>query len=121
VFGIAGETMGIGSGFGSSRIFNPRWRAVVRLTARCLPHRHVVFLIVTPITLFWQPWRTVYIAPLLGEGIPAPRTSDATDGAMIVPGADGPANILCPLIDGLTLGLLARVAPQVQVFLPGCR
>lgn len=120
---IAGETMGIGSGFGSDRIFNP-----------------AIEQSVTPIGQFFVVISMLYFMAVNGHHIalfalqksftlipvntPLPafsvETLLKTTAQFIVVGIQIAFPIFAALLlADITLGLLSRVAPQVQVYFLG--
>ena len=120
---IAGAAMSMGSGFESSRIFNPSmgdagsaYDQIFVMTAM------MVFLIIDGhhlVIIALQ--RTFEFMPLNGDlpfgGLDAVVTATAT---FITAGIHLSLPVMTALIlTDLTLGLLARVAPQIQVYFLG--
>ncbi len=120
---LAGETMGLSSGFGSSRIFNPSlgesgsafdqiFIMVAMLLFLALDGHHLFLLAVqktftllpinAPLPDLTADRLLLMTAQLIGAGV---QMAFPVVGAL--------------LLTDLTLGLLARVAPQVQVFFLG--
>jgi flagellar biosynthetic protein FliR len=123
VITIAGETMDIGSGFGSSRIFNPSMEGsgssysqvfiMVAMLMFLLVNGHHAFLAALA--------HTFELSPLLGAAIPGSAENLVRLTAQLIAAGIQMALpvFFALLITDLTLGLLARVAPQVQVFFLG--
>jgi flagellar biosynthetic protein FliR len=123
VITIAGETMDIGSGFGSSRIFNPSMEGsgssysqvfiIVAMLMFLLVNGHHAFLAALA--------HTFELSPLLGAAIPGSAENLVRLTAQLIAAGIQMALpvFFALLITDLTLGLLARVAPQVQVFFLG--
>jgi flagellar biosynthesis protein FliR len=120
---IAGEVMGIGSGFSSDRVFNPAMNnssasfnqlfIMVALLVFILMDGHHTFIIAIQ--------RTFEIIPING---PIPMEKIDQLGRMvsmlIVSGVQLGLPLLAALtLADMTLGLLSRVAPQVQVYFIG--
>jgi flagellar biosynthetic protein FliR len=126
VFGAvqaAGAVMGMGSGFESSRIFNPAlgeagsaFDQIFVMTAAMLfvlMDGHHLVLIALQKTFEVLPLNS----PLPFDGLEAITLTTAT---LIAAGVQLALPVLTALIlTDLTLGLLARVAPQVQVYFLG--
>lgn len=120
---IAGETMGLGSGFGSGRILNPtlgdsgspidQFYLMIALLLFLVVNGHHIFLIALQRTFVLAPVNSAL--PLLDLErlirLTAQLIASGVQMALPVLGA--------LLLTDLTLGLLARVAPQVQVFFLG--
>jgi len=120
---IAGGAMGLGSGFESSRIFNPSmgdsgsvFDQIFVMTAT------MVFLMINGHHLVITAiQKTFEILPLNGQlpfnGLEAIMTTTST---FVIAGIHLALPVMTALIlADLTLGLLARVAPQVQVYFLG--
>jgi flagellar biosynthetic protein FliR len=126
VFGmiqIAGATMGLGSGFESGRIFNPAlgdagsafdqlFLILLMLFFIVFDGHHIVLIAIQ---------KTFQVLPLNG---PLPFNGldvvISTTGQLIAAGVHLALPVMTALImTDLTLGLLARVAPQVQVYFLG--
>ncbi|PKO00759.1 MAG: hypothetical protein CVU42_02720 [Chloroflexi bacterium HGW-Chloroflexi-4] len=120
---IAGETMGIGSGFGSDRIFNPAIEASVTPIGQ-------LFIVIS--TLYFMAINGHHIAiaalqkslTLIPVDTPLPIFSVDTlmrsTAQHIAIGIQIAFPIFAALLlTDITLGLLSRVAPQVQVYFLG--
>ena len=120
---IAGGAMGLGSGFESSRIFNPSmgdsgsvFDQIFVMTAT------MVFLMINGHHLVITAiQKTFEILPLNGQlpfnGLEVIMTTTST---FVIAGIHLALPVMTALIlADLTLGLLARVAPQVQVYFLG--
>ena len=120
---IAGGAMGLGSGFESSRIFNPSmgdsgsaFDQIFVMTAT------MVFLMINGHHLVITAiQKTFELLPLNGQlpfnGLEAIMTTTST---FVIAGIHLALPVMTALIlADLTLGLLARVAPQVQVYFLG--
>lgn len=120
---IAAETMGIGSGFSSDRVFNPAMNnasasfnqlfIMLALLIFVLMNGHHTFIIAIQ--------RTFEIIPIYGP-IPMEKIEDLgrLTSQLIVSGVQMGLPLLAALtLADLTLGLLSRVAPQVQVYFLG--
>jgi flagellar biosynthetic protein FliR len=120
---IAGEVMGSGSGFSSDRVFNPAMNnssaafnqlfIMVALLIFIVMDGHHTFIIAIQ--------RTFEIIPVNGN-IPMERIDDLArlTSQLIVSGIQLGLPLLAALtLADLTLGLLSRVAPQVQVYFIG--
>lgn len=123
VISIAGETMGIGSGFGSDRIFNPALEQSVTPIGQ-------LFIVIS--TLYFMAVNGHHIAlvalqkslSLLPVNTPFPTFSVETllrsTAQLIAVGIQIAFPIFAALLlTDITLGLLSRVAPQVQVYFLG--
>jgi flagellar biosynthetic protein FliR len=120
---IAGETMGIGSGFGSDRIFNPAVQQTVT------PIGQLFVVISMLLFMSFNGHHIVLMAlqksfTLLPVNAPLPIFSAETflrmTAQLIVVGVQIAFPIFAALLlTDITLGLLARVAPQVQVYFLG--
>jgi flagellar biosynthesis protein FliR len=120
---IAGEVMGSGSGFNSDRVFNPAMNnssaafnqlfIMVALLIFILMDGHHTFIIAIQ--------RTFEIIPVNGN-IPMEKINELArlTSQLIVSGIQLGLPLLAALtLADLTLGLLSRVAPQVQVYFLG--
>ncbi len=120
---IAGSAMGIGSGFESSRIFNPAlgeagssFDQIFVMTAS------MIFLVIDGHHLTLIALQKTFEAlplngPLPFNGLETILTATAT---FISAGVHLALPVMAALVlTDLTLGLLARVAPQVQVYFLG--
>ncbi len=120
---IAGEAMGLGSGFGSSRIFNPSmeeagsaFSQLFVITATLLflvLNGHHVAIIALQRTFEILPIETSINFGSL-DALLALTANMVTAGIQIALPV-----MAALLLTDLTLGLMARVAPQVQVFFLG--
>lgn len=120
---IAGATMGMGSGFESSRIFNPA------LGEASSAFDQIFVMTATMIFLLIDGHHLVLIAlqktfEVLPINSPLPftglETVMVTTATFIAAGIHLALPVMTALIlTDLTLGLLARVAPQVQVYFLG--
>ncbi|MEW6506060.1 MAG: flagellar biosynthetic protein FliR [Chloroflexota bacterium] len=120
---IAGEAMGLGSGFASSRLFNPAiaesstaldqfFMMVVMLYFLVIDGHHLFLIAVK---------KTFEILPLMAP-LPLDRMDVLmqTTAQLILAGVHLALPVMAALfLTDLTLGLLARVAPQVQVYFLG--
>ncbi len=120
---IAGEVMGLGSGFGSSRIFNPAlsdsgsaFNQIFVMVAM------MVFLLIDGHHLvIYAIGQTFKLIPING---PLPLDSfeplARVTAQLILAGIQLAMPVLAALtLTDIGLGLLARVAPQVQIFFLG--
>lgn len=120
---VAGAAMGMGSGFESSRIFNPAlgdagssYDQLFVMTAA------VIFLLIDGHHLFLIALQNTFtVLPLNGrlpfDGLEAVTRAAAT---FISSGVHMALPIMAALVlTDLALGLLARIAPQVQVYFLG--
>lgn len=120
---MAGDLMGIGSGFGAGQLLNPSFEdsgsamnqfftLLATLLFLALDGHHAFLLAVQ---------RTFEVAPL-NQALP-PLSSEhllRLTGSLIAAGVQMALPVLAAvLLADLTLGLLARVAPQVHVFFLG--
>jgi flagellar biosynthetic protein FliR len=120
---MAGGAMGLGSGFESSRIFNPSmgdsgsaFDQIFVMTAT------VVFLIIDGHHLVITAIQNTFELLPINGSLPFDRleTIMTTTSTFIVAGIHLALPVMAALIlADLTLGLLARVAPQVQVYFLG--
>lgn len=123
VISIAGETMGIGSGFGSDRIFNPAMEQSVTPLGQ-------FFVVIS--MLYFMAVNGHHVAlvalqksfSLLPVNTPLPTFSVETllrsTAQLITVGIQIAFPIFAALLlADITLGLLSRVAPQVQVYFLG--
>jgi flagellar biosynthesis protein FliR len=120
---MAGSAMGMGSGFESSRIFNPAlgeagsaFDQIFVMTATMIflliDGHHLVLIAIQ---------KTFTVLPLTG-GLPfnGMETVINTTSMFIATGIHMALPVMAALVlTDLTLGLLARVAPQVQVYFLG--
>jgi flagellar biosynthetic protein FliR len=123
VLQIAGRVMGMGSGFGSGRIINPtfgdpgssmnQYFVMVGMLLFMVVDGHHLFIIGLQ--------KTFAVIPLNGM-LPAlaPQDLIVMTGQLILAGVHMALPVAGTLLlTDLTLGLLARVAPQVHVFFLG--
>lgn len=123
VISIAGETMGIGSGFGSDRIFNPAIEQSVTPIGQ-------LFVVIS--MLYFMAMNGHHIAivalqksfSLIPVNTPLPTFSVEillkSTAQLIAVGIQIAFPIFAALLlTDITLGLLSRVAPQVQVYFLG--
>lgn len=120
---IAGEAMGLGSGFGSSRIFNPSmedsgsaFSQLFVITATLL------FLVLNghhiAIVALQRMFEVLPVGTAINFG--SLETLLAMTANLITAGIQIALPVMAALLlTDLTLGLMARVAPQVQVFFLG--
>ncbi len=120
---IAGSAMGMGSGFESSRIFNPALgEAASAFDQIFVMTASMIFLIIDGHHIFLIALQNTFnILPLNGqlpfEGMEAVVK---VTSVFISTGIHRALPIMAALVlTDLTLGLLARVAPQVQVYFLG--
>ncbi len=120
---IAGEVLGMGSGFASSRVFNPaiadsgssfnQLFVMVALLVFLLMDGHHAFIVAIQ--------RTFEIIPI-GGAIPLDKVDLVArmTSQLVVAGVQLGLPLLAALtLTDLSLGLLARVAPQVQIYFLG--
>ncbi len=120
---IAGSAMGMGSGFESSRIFNPAlgeagsaFDQIFVMTAS------MIFLVINGHHLFLIALQKTFTAVPLNGSLPfnGMEAVIKTTPVFIASGIHMAMPIIAALVlTDLTLGLLARVAPQVQVYFLG--
>ena len=120
---VAGTVMGLGSGFASGQILNP----AIENTGSALNNFFVIvtmlyFLVIDAHHLFILGIQYTFdVAPLFG---PMPAMSVNTVirmmGDIFTTGVQLGLPVMAPvLLTDITLSLLARVAPQIQVFFLG--
>ncbi len=120
---IAGETMGIGSGFGSDRIFNPAIEQSVTPIGQ-------LFVVISMLYFMAVNGHHIALVALqksfsaIPVNTPLPTFSVETllrsTAQMIVVGIQIAFPIFAALmLADITLGLLSRVAPQIQVYFLG--
>ncbi len=120
---IAGEVMGLGSGFSSSHIFNPalgdsgssynQFFVILATLLFLVMDGHHVVIIALQRTFVALPVNTPWDAVTLDTVI-------SLFSQMIIAGVQLALPVMCALLlTDLTLGMLARVAPQVQVYFLG--
>ena len=120
---MAGAAMGMGSGFESSRIFNPAlgeagsaFDQIFVMTAS------MIFLVINGHHLFLIALQKTFTAVPLNGSLPfnGMEAVIKTTPVFIASGIHMAMPIIAALVlTDLTLGLLARVAPQVQVYFLG--
>jgi flagellar biosynthetic protein FliR len=120
---MAGETMGLGSGFGASRILNPTMgESGSPMDQLFVMTAMLLFLVINGHHLFLAAMqRTFELLPVNASlpALDAGRLLELT-ARMIANSVQMALPVLgALLLTDLTLGLLARVAPQVQVFFLG--
>ncbi len=126
VFGamqLAGEAMGVGSGFGSGRIFNPTFNeSSSSFNQLFVMVAMMYFLVINGHQLFIAALaRTFQLIPVGGD-IPLNSINTLMQyfAELITAGIQLALPVMAALfLTDLSLGLLARVAPQVQVFFLG--
>ncbi len=120
---IAGEAMGLGSGFGSSRIFNPSMEeSGTAFSPLFVITATLLFLIVNghhqAIIAIQKTFTVIPVGTSIAFG-----SLDSLLGMtahLITAGIQIALPVMAALLlTDLTLGLMARVAPQVQVFFLG--
>lgn len=120
---VAGETMGIGSGFGSDRIFNPAMEQSATPMGQ-------LFVVVAMLYFMTLNGHHIAIAALqksftvipVNSALPtfSAETLIRTTAQMILVGVQMAFPIFAALLlTDITLALLSRVAPQVQFFFLG--
>ncbi|MBI5943478.1 MAG: flagellar biosynthetic protein FliR [Chloroflexi bacterium] len=120
---MAGSAMGIGSGFESSRIFNPAlgdagsaFDQIFVMTAS------MIFLVIDGHHLVLIAMQNTFNAVPLNSSLPfgGADTIIKMTSTFIAAGVQMALPVMAALVlTDLTLGLLARVAPQVQVYFLG--
>lgn len=123
VISIAGETMGIGSGFGSDRIFNP----AIEQSVTPIGQMFVIISMLYFMTINGHHMAIVALQKsftMIPVNTPLPSFSVDTllrsTAQLISVGIQIAFPIFAALLlADITLGLLSRVAPQVQVFFLG--
>jgi flagellar biosynthesis protein FliR len=120
---IAGEMMGIGSGFGSGRLFNPTLgesgSAVDQLF---IMTGMLIFVILNGHHTVIQAVQQSFVLIPLRSVIPfeSPERLLTMTAGLISTGIQMALPVMCAIfLADLALGLLARVAPQVQVYFLG--
>jgi len=120
---MAGEVMGMGSGFGSSRIFNPTinesgsafnqlFVIIASMYFMVVDGHHAILIALE---------RTFKVIPINGDlPINSLESLMKITAQLFITGVQLALPVMVALfLADLTLGLLARVAPQVQVFFLG--
>lgn len=120
---MAGETMGLGSGFGSGRILNPTMgESGSPIDAMFFTFAMLLFLVLNGHHLFLLGLQKTFEIIPVNSTLPVlqpDRIISLTTG-LIVAGIRMALPVMgALLLADLVLGLLARVAPQVQVFFLG--
>lgn len=122
-FQIAGETMGLGSGFGSSRIFNPSMgESGTAFSQLFVITSTLLFLVLNGHHFaIMALQRTFEVVPLNSwESFGSLEALFTLTAHFITAGIQIALPVMAALLlTDLTLGLMARVAPQVQVFFLG--
>ncbi len=123
VLQIAGEAMGLGSGFASSQLFNPTLsQSGSALDQFFTTIAMVYFLVIDGHHLFLiGVQKTFSVLPLMAP-LPLDRMGALITIAsqLILAGVHLALPVMAALfLTDLTLGLLARIAPQVQVYFLG--
>lgn len=122
-FQIAGNLMSLGSGFSAGQILNP----VIDASSSSMDQIFLmtslmIFLVLNGHHLFFLGLQRTFSAVPLNSAvvdIPLPRLIDMT-GGLITAGIQMSMPVMGTLLlTDLTLGLLAKVAPQMQVFFLG--
>ncbi len=120
---VAGEVMGIGSGFGSSQILNPAMGNSGSAVDQMFVMVGLLFFIMMD-----GHHSVIQAVKMSFQAIPINQPLEFTDpeslirlaGQMIATGIQMAFPVMGSLmLADITLGLLARVAPQVQVFFLG--
>lgn len=123
VISIAGETMGIGSGFGSDRIFNPALEQSVTPIGQLFVVISMLYFMAINghhISIFALQ-KSFTLIPV-NSALPAfsVETLLRSTAQLIAVGIQIAFPIFAALLlTDITLGLLSRVAPQVQVYFLG--
>jgi flagellar biosynthetic protein FliR len=120
---MAGETMGLGSGFGASRVLNPTMgESGSSMDQLFVMTAMLLFLVINGHHLFLAALQRTFELLPVNSPLPvfdAGRLLGLT-ARMITTGIHLALPVMgALLLTDLTLGLLARVAPQVQVFFLG--
>lgn len=120
---VTGEAMGLGSGFSSSRIFNPTMgESGSAFNQIFIIIAMMYFLVIDGHHLFIAALqRSFQVIPLNGEfPFASLETLIRMTAQLITTGVHLGLPVMAALIlTDLTLGLLARVSPQVQVYFLG--
>jgi len=123
VLQMSGELMGLGIGFGAGRVLNPTFDQSDSVIEQAfLVITTLVFLILNGHHLFLRGLQQTFVAVPVNSPLPALSVEPllALSGQLLSAGVLMAAPILgAALLADVTLGLLARVAPQVQVFFLG--
>ncbi|MEN4010635.1 MAG: flagellar biosynthetic protein FliR [Chloroflexota bacterium] len=120
---IAGETMGLGSGFVSGRLFNP----TLAESSSAMDQFYTTiallyFLVIDGHHLFLGGVQKTFTALPLMAALPLDRMDAliTTTAQLILAGVHLALPVIAAMfLTDLTLGLLARIAPQVQVYFLG--
>lgn len=120
---IAGETMGIGSGFGSDRIFNPAMeQSVTPMGQLFVVISMLLFMVLNGHHIVLVALQKSFSIIPINAPIPAfsIETILRTTAHMIIVGIQIAFPIFAALLlTDIALALLSRVAPQVQVYFLG--
>jgi flagellar biosynthesis protein FliR len=126
VFGaiqIAGEMMGIGSGFGSGRLFNPTLGETgTAVDQLFIMVGMLIFVILDGHHGVIRAVQQSFVYAPLNAGIPftSPEKLIVLTAKLIATGIQISLPVMVAIfLADLSLGLLARVAPQVQVYFLG--
>ncbi len=126
VFGslqIAGEMMGIGSGFGSGRLFNPTLGETgTAVDQLFIMVGMLIFIVLDGHHAVIQAVQKSFEYYPVNSGIPfsSPEKVITLTAQLITTGIQISLPVMVAIfLADLTLGLLARVAPQVQVYFLG--
>jgi flagellar biosynthetic protein FliR len=120
---IAGEAMGLGSGFGSSRIFNPSMETSVSAYDQMfIMVATLIFLVVNghhfAIIALQRTFEAIPVNSAIEIG--SVNTLITMFSQLVAAGIQMAMPVMAALLlTDITLGLLARVAPQIQVFFLG--
>ena len=120
---IAGEMMGIGSGFGSGRLFNP----TLGETGSAVDQLFImvgmlIFMVINGHHGVITAVQQSFVLFPINQGIPfsSPEKLITLASELISVGIQMALPVMCAIfLADLALGLLARVAPQVQVYFLG--
>ncbi len=120
---IAGTMMGVGSGFAAGQILNP----TLGDTGSAMDQVFVIlatllFLVMDGHHVFLMGVQRTFIAVPLGQPLPALDMARLVNmsSELITAGVQMSLSVMGTLLlTDITLGLLARVAPQIQVFFLG--
>lgn len=123
VFQIAGEAMGLGSGFGSSRIFNPSMgESGTAFSQLFVFTTTLLFLVLNGHHMAIMALQRTFEVVPIGTDIAFGNVETllSLTAHLITAGIQIALPVMAALLlTDLTLGLMARVAPQVQVFFLG--
>lgn len=120
---MAGETMGLGSGFGSGRVLNPAMgESGSPMDALFFTFAILIFLVMNGHHMFLVGLQKTFEVMPVASTLPVlqPDVIIGMTTGLIVAGIRMALPVMgALLLTDLVLGLLARVAPQVQVFFLG--